>query len=50
MLRLGLIIGLMAIIGVLVSGLVAMKVYDQELSIARIDLARSVDTHASLVQ
>jgi two-component sensor histidine kinase len=49
-LRLGLIIGLMAIIGVLVSGLAAMKVYDQELSIARIDLARSVDTHASLVQ
>lgn len=50
MLRLGLIIGLMAIIGVLISGLVAMKVYDQELSIGRIDLARSVDTHASLVQ
>ena len=40
----------MAIIGVIVSGLVAMKVYDQELSIGRIDLARSVDTHASLVQ
>ncbi len=50
MLRLGLIIGLMAIIGVIISGLVAMKVYDQELSIGRIDLARSVDTHASLVQ
>lgn len=50
MLRLGLIIGLMAIIGVVISGLVAMKVYDQELSIGRIDLARSVDTHASLVQ
>lgn len=50
MLRLGLIIGLMAIIGVVISGLAAMKVYDQELSIARIDLARSVDTHASLVQ
>jgi len=49
-LRLGLIIGLMAIIGVIISGLVAMKVYDQELSIGRIDLARSVDTHASLVQ
>jgi two-component sensor histidine kinase len=40
----------MAIIGVVISGLVAMKVYDQELSIGRIDLARSVDTHASLVQ
>ena len=50
MLRLGLIIGLMAIIGVVISGLVAMKVYDQELSLGRIDLARSVDTHASLVQ
>ncbi len=50
MLRLGLIIGLMAIIGVVISALVAMKVYDQELSIGRIDLARSVDTHASLVQ
>ena len=50
MVRLGLIIGLMAIIGVIISGLVAMKVYDQELSIGRIDLARSVDTHASLVQ
>ena len=50
MLRLGLIIGLMAIIGVVISGLAAMKVYDQELSIGRIDLARSVDTHASLVQ
>ncbi|TKT70690.1 histidine kinase [Afipia massiliensis] len=50
MLRLGLIIGLMAIIGVVISGLVAMKVYDQELSIGRIDLARSVDAHASLVQ
>jgi two-component sensor histidine kinase len=49
-LRLGLIIGLMAIIGVVISGLAAMKVYDQELSIGRIDLARSVDTHASLVQ
>jgi two-component sensor histidine kinase len=49
-LRLGLIIGLMAIIGVVISALVAMKVYDQELSIGRIDLARSVDTHASLVQ
>ncbi len=50
MLRLGFIIGLMAIIGLVLSGLAAMKVYDQELSIGRIDLARSVDTHASLVQ
>lgn len=50
MLRLGLIIGLMAIIGVIVSGLAAFKVYEQELSIDRIALARAVDTHAGLVQ
>ncbi len=50
MLRLGFIIGLMAIIGVLVSGLAAFKVYEQELSIDRIALARAVDTHAALVQ
>ncbi len=50
MVRLGLILGLMAIIGAVISGLVAMKVYDQELSIGRIALARAVDTHASLVQ
>jgi two-component sensor histidine kinase len=35
---------------VIISGLAAMKVYDQELSIGRIALARAVDTHASLVQ
>ncbi len=40
----------MAIIGVLVSGLAASKVYEQELSIGRIALARAVDTHANLVQ
>ena len=50
MVRLGLILGLMALIGAVISGLAAMKVYDQELSIARIALARSVDTHASLAQ
>lgn len=50
MLRLGFIIGLMAIIGVIISGLAALKVYDQELSIGRIALARAVDSHASLVQ
>jgi len=49
-LRLGLILGLMAIIGAIISGLAAMKVYDQELSIGRIALARAVDTHAGLVQ
>jgi two-component sensor histidine kinase len=40
----------MAIIGAVISGLAAMKVYDQELSIGRIALARAVDTHAGLVQ
>jgi two-component sensor histidine kinase len=48
--RLGLITALMAIIGILVSALAAMKVYEQELSIDRIALARAVDTHANLVQ
>ncbi|HEX7789857.1 MAG TPA: HWE histidine kinase domain-containing protein [Afipia sp.] len=50
MLRLGLITALMAIIGVIISGLAALKVYDQELSIDQIALARAVDTHANLVQ
>lgn len=50
MVRLGLILGLMAIFGAIISGLAAMKVYDQELSIGRIALARAVDTHAGLVQ
>jgi two-component sensor histidine kinase len=49
-LRLGFIVALMALIGVAVSGLAASKVYDQELSIGRIALARAVDTHAGLVQ
>jgi two-component sensor histidine kinase len=49
-LRLGFIIGLMAIIGVIISGLAALKVYDQELAIGRTALARAVDSHASLVQ
>ena len=50
MLRLGFIIGLMAVIGVLASGLAAFKIYEQEQSIGRIALARGVDTHAGLVQ
>ena len=50
MVRLGLILGLMAIIGAVISGLAAMKVYDQELSLGRIALARAVDAHAGLVQ
>jgi two-component sensor histidine kinase len=48
--RLGFIIGLVALIGVLFSGLAAYRVHDQELAIDRIALARAIDIHASLVQ
>jgi two-component sensor histidine kinase len=48
--RLGLIITLLALIGVLISGLAAYRVHDQELTIERIALARAIDVHASLVQ
>jgi two-component sensor histidine kinase len=48
--RLGFIIGLIALIGALLSGLAAYRVYDQELTIERIALARAIDVHASLVQ
>jgi two-component sensor histidine kinase len=48
--RLGLIIGLIALIGVLISGLAAYRVHDQELTIERIAIARAIDVHASLVQ
>ena len=50
MVRLGLIITLLALIGVLISGLAAYRVHDQELTIERIALARAIDVHASLVQ
>ena len=50
MVRLGFIIGLLAIIGGLLSGLAAHRVYDQELAIDRIALSRAIDIHASLVQ
>lgn len=50
MVRLGFIIGLVAIIGVLLSGLAAYRVHDQELTVDGIALARAVDVHASLVQ
>ncbi|ABD89557.1 CHASE domain-containing protein [Rhodopseudomonas palustris] len=50
MVRLGFIIGLAAIIGVLLSGLAAYRVHQQELAIDRIALARAIDVHASLVQ
>ncbi len=50
MVRLGLIIGFIALIGVLLSGLAAYRVHDQELTVDGIALARAVDVHASLVQ
>src|SRR5580698_4592669 len=48
--RLGFIIGFIALIGVMLSGLAAYRVHDQELTLDRIALARAVDVHASLVQ
>jgi two-component sensor histidine kinase len=48
--RLGFIIGLIALIGVLLSGLAAYRVHEQELAIDGIALARAIDVHASLVQ
>ena len=50
MVRLGFIIGLIALIGTLLSGLAAYRVHDQELAIDSIALARAIDVHASLVQ
>jgi two-component sensor histidine kinase len=48
--RLGFIIGFLALIGALLSGLAAYRVHDQELTVERIALARAIDVHASLVQ
>jgi two-component sensor histidine kinase len=48
--RLGLITGFIALIGVLLSGLAAYRVHDQELTVEGIALARAIDVHASLVQ
>ncbi|WP_371422290.1 HWE histidine kinase domain-containing protein [Tardiphaga sp.] len=50
MVRLGFIIALLALVGVLLSGLAAYRVHDQELAIENIALGRAVDIHASLVQ
>ncbi|MDB5619972.1 HWE histidine kinase domain-containing protein [Tardiphaga sp.] len=50
MIRLGFIIIVMALAGVLLSGLAAFRVHDQELVIDSIALGRGVDIHASLVQ
>jgi two-component sensor histidine kinase len=48
--RLGFIIGFIALIGVLFSGLAAYRVHDQEMTVDGIALARAIDVHASLVQ
>jgi len=48
--RLGFIIGFIALIGTLLSGLAALRVHDQELTVDGIALARAIDVHASLVQ
>jgi two-component sensor histidine kinase len=48
--RLGFIIGLLALMGTLLSGLAAYRVHEQELAIDGIALARAIDVHASLVQ
>jgi two-component sensor histidine kinase len=48
--RLGFIVGLLALIGVMLSGVAAFRVHQQELAIDNIALARAIDVHASLVQ
>ncbi|MFT4274788.1 MAG: HWE histidine kinase domain-containing protein [Rhodopseudomonas sp.] len=50
MVRLGFIIGLIAVIGVALSGFSASRVYEQEAAIQRIALGRAIDVHASQVQ
>lgn len=50
MVRLGFIIGFIALLGAVLSGLAAYRVHDQELALDRIALARAIDVHASLVQ
>ena len=50
MVRLGFIIGFIALIGVLLSGLAAYRVHEQEVALDGIALARAIDVHASLVQ
>jgi two-component sensor histidine kinase len=47
---LGFTIGVIALIGVLLSGLAAYRVHEQELTLDGIALARAIDVHASLVQ
>jgi two-component sensor histidine kinase len=48
--RLGVIIGFFALVGILLSGLAAYRVHEQELTVDSIALARAIDVNASLVQ
>jgi CHASE1-domain containing sensor protein len=48
--RLGFIIGFIALLGMLLSGLAAYRAHDQELTVNRIALSRAIDVSASLVQ
>jgi two-component sensor histidine kinase len=48
--RLGFIFGLIAVVGVLLSGFSSYRVYEQEVAIERIALGRAIDVHASQVQ
>lgn len=50
MIRVGFFIGLLALIGMLASGLVAYRVYEQEALIDQTALSREIDAHANLVQ
>lgn len=50
MVRLGFIIGFIALVGVLLSGMAAYRVHDQELTVDGIAMSRAIDIHASLVQ
>ncbi len=50
MVRLGFIIGFIALLGMLLSGLAAYRAHDQELTVNRIALSRAIDVSASLVQ
>ncbi len=50
MLRVGFFLGLLALIGIAISGLAAFRIYEQDMAIDRATLARSVDAHANLIQ
>ncbi|WP_291864914.1 HWE histidine kinase domain-containing protein [Bradyrhizobium sp.] len=50
MVRLGFIIGFIALVGALLSGLAAYRVHNQDLALDGIAMARAIDVHATLVQ